>query len=101
MQEGDGSQSNLIIRNTTLMPNIPGFGAFMAMIFAPKMDIMRDNDKSRYISILTGLGYDEVKRAPAFDEHDCIIPLDVILSMDDISWVRHFKLIAFKRNSIT
>lgn len=70
------------------MPSIPGFGALMALIFAPKMDIMRDVDNSRYISILTGLGYDVDKGMPLFQEHDCILPLDVVLNMDDIAKVK-------------
>lgn len=88
IHDGGNINTNLTVRATTLMPNQPGFGALMAMIFAPRMEIMPDDDKSRYISILTGLGYDCAKKVPIFEEQDCIIPLDVVFTMEDITKVR-------------
>lgn len=89
IHETNGIDSHLVARETTLMPNIPGFGALMALIFAPRVELMRDADKSRYISILSGLGYNPGKKVPLFNEHDCVIPLDVAFTMDDMTKVRH------------
>lgn len=91
IQETAGKDAHLVARETTLMPNIPGFGALMALIFASKMNIMRGADKYHYISILTGLGYDENKGMALFQEHDCVIPLDVVLSKTDVVKVRPFE----------
>lgn len=72
---------------TTLLPNIRGFGPLMAMIFCPAMDLKRDEYNSRYISVRTGLGYNEDKKCPYFPEHDMIFPLDFELTEDDIALV--------------
>lgn len=51
--------SSITVRQTTLMPNIRGFGPLMAAIFAPKMKLLRSNDKTCYIRMITGLGCDK------------------------------------------
>lgn len=51
--------SSITVRQTTLMPNIRGFGPLMAAIFAPKMKLLRNEDKTCYIRMITGLGCDE------------------------------------------
>lgn len=78
------------IHETTLLPSIRGFGAFMSMIFCPSMDLKRDEWNSRYISMRTGLGYNEDNGSPYFPEHDTIYHLDFELKDDDISLVSNF-----------
>lgn len=74
-------------RETTLMPNIRGFGALMALIFCPYMEPLRDKIHSRYISILTGLGMDPKTRKSLFEEHDSIFYLDVDITQEDLKLV--------------
>lgn len=50
--------SSITVRQTTLMPNIRGFGPIMAAIFAPKMKLLRNDSKTNYIRMITGLGCD-------------------------------------------
>lgn len=93
--QSDLNASTLILRETTLMPDIRGFGPLMALLFAPTMELKRDKGKCRYTSILTGLGYDPVKKQPIYDEHDMIMHLDVIITTEDIEKV-HSKLLSIK-----
>lgn len=79
------SSSELMARHTTLMPCIRGFGAMMALIFSPTMEIKRDTHKSRYTSLITGLGYDESRHMTYFEEHDIKFDLDVEFSEEDIA----------------
>lgn len=51
--------SPLVARQTTMMPNIRLFGPLMAAIFAPKMKLKRNEDRTHYIRMMTGLGCDE------------------------------------------
>lgn len=81
---------NITISGTTLMPNIRGFGPLMAMIFCPKMDLKRDQSKSRYLSVLTGLGCWGEDNDPLFPEHDLLFPLDFHLDHEDIAKVCPF-----------
>lgn len=76
------------VQETTLLPNIRGFGALVAMLFCPSMDLKRDEWKSRYISVRTGLGYNDDEQRPYFSEHDAIFPLDFELTEDDVTCVR-------------
>lgn len=76
-----------MLRETTLMPHIRGFGPLMAMLFCPTMQINRDKNKSRYVSVLTGLGYDDLKRKPIYEEHDAILYMDAVISLTDIEIV--------------
>lgn len=85
---GLSTNTGFTIHETTLLPNIRGFGALMAMTFCPEMDLKRDQWKSRYISMRTGLGYNDEKNCPYFAEHDAVFPLDFVLDADDIGMVR-------------
>lgn len=76
--------NNLILRSTTIMPNIHGFGAMMAMLFAPKVEIHHDQEGSRFNSVLCGLGYDRAEKRGYFEEHDLIMNLDCALDQDDL-----------------
>lgn len=88
-----GTGSNLLARQTTLLPNIRGFGPLMALIFCPQMEVTRDKTKNRYVSILTGLGWDDNKQHPVFEEHDMVFDLDVEITRED------FDLVIFCSNS--
>lgn len=79
------NDKDICINETTLLPNIRGFGPLMAMIFCPMADLKRDATKSRYVSLLTGLGYSKQNKASLFPEHDAVFCLDFELNNDDIS----------------
>lgn len=75
------------VHETTLLPSIRGFGPMMAMIFCPAMDLKRDQWNSRYISVRTGLGYNEDKNSPYYPEHDAMFALDFEFSQNDLMLV--------------
>lgn len=83
------SQNNICARNTTVMPNINGFTAFMALIFCPIMELKRDEKKTRYISLLTGLGFNTDKNRSIFHEHDMLLHLDVDITQGDLETVSY------------
>lgn len=86
MNDGDCT-----VHETTLLPNIRGFGPMMAMVFCPQMDLKRDQWKSRFISVRTGLGYNEDKNLPYYPEHDTMFALDFEFSQDDLMLVSVLK----------
>lgn len=87
VSQGQGQSESLILRQTTLMPNIRGFGPMIASIFCPRMEVKRDECKNRFVSLITGLGYDKNKRRPFFEEQDMIFNLDVELTDSDFKIV--------------
>lgn len=82
------SGETILARGTTLMPNIHGFGALMTMMFCPTMQIKRNKEKTKYVSILAGLGYDEHTYKPLYGEHDVVLNLDVEIEKEDFEMVR-------------
>lgn len=92
LSKNERVDSKLTARDTTLLPNIAGFGPLTAAIFCPTMEVQRDKEKNRFISILTGLGYDTQMRQPVFEEHDCVFYLDVEIMQDDFNIVSNFLL---------
>ena len=97
-----GNKEDCTVHETTLLPSIRGFGPLMAMIFCPAMDLKRDEYKSRYISVRTGLGYNEDKVCPYYPEHDTQFALDFELTEDDLKLVsiKFINLIFYQKKSI-
>lgn len=82
------SGNGILARASTLMPNIPGFGPLMAMIFCPTMQIQCNADQTKYIGILTGLGYNNRTLCDSlFPEHDLYFSLDAEFDTTDFELV--------------
>lgn len=81
----------LCARETTQMPNIPGFGALMALVFAPLAELKPDALRTRYVSVLCGLGQNREAGRPAFAEHDVHFELDVTLNATDVGWINQIR----------
>ncbi|KAM7362904.1 tudor domain containing 9 protein spindle E [Cochliomyia hominivorax] len=81
----------IVARATTLMPNIHGFGSLMTMIFCPTMQIKRNKDRTKYVSILAGLGYDEQTYKPLYGEHDVVLNLDVEIEKEDFEMINQLR----------
>ncbi|XP_055295310.1 probable ATP-dependent RNA helicase spindle-E [Sitodiplosis mosellana] len=90
-QQGFLGNKGFTIHETTQLPSIRGFGALMAIIFCPSLDLKRDKWKSRYISARTGLGFNDEKGCPYFAEHDTVIPLDFELDESDLAQINQIR----------
>lgn len=77
----------LTARSTTLMPNIHGFGALMTLLFCPTMQIKRNVNKTKYVCVLAGLGFDKETYKPLYEEHDIVLNLDADILKDDLELV--------------
>uniref|UniRef100_A0A1A9UDK7 Probable ATP-dependent RNA helicase spindle-E n=1 Tax=Glossina austeni TaxID=7395 RepID=A0A1A9UDK7_GLOAU len=82
---------NLVIRGTTLMPNIHGFCALMTLLFCPTMQLKCNKGQTKYVSIIAGLGYDEETFESLYKEHDIVLNLDVDLLPDDIELINQIR----------
>ncbi|XP_047033672.1 probable ATP-dependent RNA helicase spindle-E isoform X2 [Helicoverpa zea] len=78
--------TRLTLRHTTLMPNIPGLPAILALLFCPVAELRRNAAGTRYVSALCGLGSAECGR-PYLPEHDLLVDIDADLTVDDIGLV--------------
>ncbi|XP_043272288.1 probable ATP-dependent RNA helicase spindle-E [Venturia canescens] len=82
---------HLTLRNTTLMPNIPGLTSLLCLIFAPRIELRRNRMNTRYIGALCGLGYHPLTKNSLFPDHDLPIHFDVDISMDDLQEVNRLR----------
>uniref|UniRef100_A0A1A9UTM0 Probable ATP-dependent RNA helicase spindle-E n=1 Tax=Glossina austeni TaxID=7395 RepID=A0A1A9UTM0_GLOAU len=85
------SGNTIVARGTTLMPNIHGFGALVTMMFCPTMQIKRNKNLTKYVTILAGLGYDQNTLEPMYGQHDLVLNLDVELDKDDFKLVNQLR----------
>ncbi|XP_032673837.1 probable ATP-dependent RNA helicase spindle-E isoform X2 [Odontomachus brunneus] len=87
----------LTLRNTTLLPDTPGFASLIILIFTPYMELRRDPLGVRYTGAQCGLGYDHATGLSLYPEHDLQNIFDVEITMDDlrtINKLRHWMNVA-------
>ena len=78
-----------------MMPNIPGLGVILALLFAPQAEIRRNSQLTRLSNVLSGLGFDPMTKSSHFPEHDAVFNIDVNLDSND------FMLINLMRHSMS
>ncbi|XP_051008439.1 ATP-dependent RNA helicase TDRD9 [Acomys russatus] len=76
--------STMLLRETSLMPHIPGLPALLSMLFAPVMELRVDRDGKCYTGVLCGLGWNSATEAPVLPEHDIELAFDVAFNVEDI-----------------
>ncbi|KAB0398865.1 hypothetical protein E2I00_006060 [Balaenoptera physalus] len=77
--------STVLLRETSLMPHIPGLPALLSMLFAPVMELRVDRDGRCYTGVLCGLGWNPTTGAPVLPEHDMELAFDVQFSVEDVT----------------
>ncbi|KAM6461278.1 ATP-dependent RNA helicase TDRD9 isoform 1-T1 [Liasis olivaceus] len=79
--------STMMLRETSLMPHIPGLPALLSMLFAPVIDLRVDKSRKRYIGVLCGLGWNQALGTPVLQDHDMELTFDVQIDADDITQI--------------
>ncbi|KAM9294298.1 LOW QUALITY PROTEIN: ATP-dependent RNA helicase TDRD9 [Gastrophryne carolinensis] len=75
--------SVLLLRETSLLPSIPGLPALICMLFAPVMELRVDEKMREYTGILCGLGW-QYRDLAVFPDHDIELAFDVQFTADDL-----------------
>ncbi|KAL4832989.1 hypothetical protein H8958_002063, partial [Nasalis larvatus] len=76
--------STMLLRETSLMPHIPGLPALLSMLFAPVMELRIDQNGKYYTGVLCGLGWNPTTGASILPEHDMELAFDVQFSVEDV-----------------
>ncbi|XP_060118901.1 ATP-dependent RNA helicase TDRD9 [Heteronotia binoei] len=79
--------STMFLRETSIMPRIPGLPALVSMLFAPVINLRVDETRRRYVGVLCGLGWNHSLGTPVFPEHDMELAFDVQINADDITQI--------------
>ncbi|XP_013915067.1 PREDICTED: putative ATP-dependent RNA helicase TDRD9 [Thamnophis sirtalis] len=77
--------SVMMLKETSLMPHIPGLPALLSMLFAPVIDLRVDESRTRYTGVLCGLGWNQSLGSPVLQDHDMELAFDVQIDADDIT----------------
>ncbi|KAL1469858.1 hypothetical protein MTO96_040824 [Rhipicephalus appendiculatus] len=91
---GTVSQSSMsdhvTLRNTTLMPSVPGLHCLMPLLFAPYGELRVNADRSEYTGALCGLGYEHFTNEDLFMVNKVRMMINLILRSDPgmsvVSW---------------
>ena len=86
----NSSHENLLLRHTSIMPNIQGFPMIMTLLFCPTMDPKPTEDGSSFAAILCGLNLKTKSCIPL--THDIVVNLDTELSQEILKEVSHHLL---------
>ncbi|KAM7164885.1 ATP-dependent RNA helicase TDRD9 isoform 2-T2 [Macrochelys suwanniensis] len=76
----NGTGSTVLLRETSLMPPIPGLPALFSMLFAPVIELSGRS----FTGVLCGLGWNQSLGTPLLPEHDMELAFDVQFGVDDI-----------------
>ncbi|KAL1461994.1 hypothetical protein WDU94_013849, partial [Cyamophila willieti] len=92
----------LKVRETTLMPNIPGLPALLSLLFAPQVELRANKDCTKVIGALCGLGYrmsEEGKFEALYPENDMEILFDIQVKNQFLTKVNALRLYTDKAMS--
>lgn len=91
VSESDQNRFKLNLRQTTTMPRIHAFVPLAALLFGHTMQVRRDYSNSHYTTVRVGLGYNDEKRRPMFEEHDVTFNFRVEIDQSDIEMVNEVR----------
>ncbi|XP_075471069.1 ATP-dependent RNA helicase TDRD9 isoform X2 [Ascaphus truei] len=80
----NASGSTILLRETSLLPSIPGLPALISMLFAPLIELRVDRSRRDYTGVLCGLGCHHESGTPIWAEHDMELAFDVQFTVDDL-----------------
>ncbi|RXG53979.1 putative ATP-dependent RNA helicase TDRD9 [Armadillidium vulgare] len=79
------TESKIVLRNTTLMPALPGMLPLCLLIFSPFVELRVNEDGWQYIGALCGLGSNPDNGEPIYPEDDIEVPFDFNFTDEDLS----------------
>lgn len=78
------SRNKLSLRDTTVMPSLPGLPALICLLFSPMVEMRCDPDCTRFTGALCGLGYEKDTKRALNGDRDMEITFDVEVSLDTL-----------------
>lgn len=73
---------HVLLRNTTMLPNIPGLPALLTLIFTPRAEYRTNERRTRLTGALCGLGFDPETNRSFYPEHDMEIAFDTEITLN-------------------
>jgi ATP-dependent RNA helicase TDRD9 len=73
------------VRQTTLLPAMPGLSSILSLIFAPRVEFRANSNRTRLTGALCGLGKKEDSTS-IYPDHDMELEFDTEISVKVLSY---------------
>lgn len=83
--------TTMILRQTCLMPKIPGLSTICSLLFAPTIELRKNEKGTMFTGALCGLGFDTETGASIYKDNDIECAFDVVVDHKDMASVFIFK----------
>uniref|UniRef100_A0A8C4NIM8 ATP-dependent RNA helicase TDRD9 n=1 Tax=Dicentrarchus labrax TaxID=13489 RepID=A0A8C4NIM8_DICLA len=83
--------TRILLRDTSIMPDIPGLPALITMLFTPIMEL-RSVKRTCYTGALCGLGWNSQTQEGILPEHDIELAFDVKFDVEDITEINALRV---------
>ncbi|XP_070836021.1 ATP-dependent RNA helicase TDRD9 [Chaetodon trifascialis] len=84
--------TQILLRDTTIMPDIPGLPALVTMLFTPIMELRTDKERTCYTGALCGLGWNRQTQEGILPERDIELAFDVKFDVEDITEINALRV---------
>ncbi|KAK4320242.1 hypothetical protein Pmani_008893 [Petrolisthes manimaculis] len=89
----DPSESGITLRNTTLMPSIPGITTLCLLLFSPVAELRVNKIGTHYTGALFGLGCHERSGVAIYPDDDIEYPFDINVTQDDLIMINKIRFL--------
>ncbi|XP_068435838.1 ATP-dependent RNA helicase TDRD9 isoform X2 [Clinocottus analis] len=84
--------TRILLKDTSLMPDIPGLPALLTMLFTPIMELRTDKERTCYTGALCGLGWNSQTQESILPERDIELTFDVKFDVEDITEINALRV---------
>ncbi|XP_019940808.2 ATP-dependent RNA helicase TDRD9 isoform X2 [Paralichthys olivaceus] len=84
--------TRILLRDTTIMPDIPGLPSLVTMLFTPVMELRTNEERTCYTGALCGLGWNSQAQDGILPEHDIELAFDVKFDVEDIAEINALRM---------
>ncbi|XP_041669386.1 ATP-dependent RNA helicase TDRD9 [Cheilinus undulatus] len=84
--------TRILLRQTSIMPDIPGLPSLITMLFTPIMELRTDEERTRYTGALCGLGWNGQTQEAILPEHDIELAFDFKFDVEDITEINALRV---------
>ncbi|XP_039992620.1 ATP-dependent RNA helicase TDRD9 [Xiphias gladius] len=84
--------TRILLRDTSIMPDLPGLPALVTMLFTPIMELRTNQERTCYTGALCGLGWNSQTQEGILPEHDTELAFDVKFDVEDITEINALRV---------
>ncbi|XP_035529737.1 ATP-dependent RNA helicase TDRD9 [Morone saxatilis] len=84
--------TRILLRDTSIMPDIPGLPSLITMLFTPIMELRTNEERTCYTGALCGLGWNSQTQEGILPEHDIELAFDVKFDVEDITEINALRV---------